>query len=129
MRLSNFIQLLQNYRKFNDDISNLHSMGFDLMEGQFQLTYPINNIFKTSLLAHYTQEGYEWVEWFVFENEYGLKDWSTAPGYRMKEDGTSEQVYEKGERRYGAHDENGNPICYSIESLWEYLEQNHKIEE
>jgi hypothetical protein len=27
---------------------------------------------------------------------------------------------------YGAHDKDGNPICYSIESLWEFLEKIKK---
>jgi len=37
------------------------------------------------------------------------------------------KIKDAGEARYGACDENGNPICYSIESTWEYLEKNHRI--
>ena len=33
---------------------------------------------------------------------------------------------EEGEARFGAYDAQGNPICYSHESLWEYLENNCK---
>jgi hypothetical protein len=29
------------------------------------------------------------------------------------------------ETEYGAYDEKGNPICYSFESTWEYLEENY----
>jgi hypothetical protein len=34
--------------------------------------------------------------------------------------------HKKGEVRFGACDKEGNPICYSFESLYEYLEENHK---
>jgi hypothetical protein len=34
-----------------------------------------------------------------------------------------EIVNKKGEIRSGAHDANGEPICYSLESLYEYLEK------
>jgi hypothetical protein len=34
---------------------------------------------------------------------------------------------EKEKSKYGAHDENGNPICHSIKSTWEYLEKNHRV--
>jgi len=65
-----------------------------------------------------------WVEWFIYESDYGQKDWSELPTYRINEDGKSELIYEKGEIRFGAYDGDGNPICYSYESLWEYLEHN-----
>ena len=38
-----------------------------------------------------------------------------------------EKIHEKDELRFGAYDEKGNPICYSYESLWEYLEENHMV--
>jgi hypothetical protein len=46
----------------------------------------------------YGEEGVDWFSWFCYENDYGqggLEAW----------------------------DENKNPICYSFESLWEYLEK------
>jgi hypothetical protein len=36
------------------------------------------------------------------------------------------KIREKGETQYGASDENGNPICYSIKSTWQFLEKNYK---
>ena len=51
------------------------------------------------LMSHYFgKEGCDWITWFCYENDYGrggLEAW----------------------------DENKNRICYSLESLWEFLEK------
>ena len=75
----------------------------------------------------YGEDGYEWFSWYCYDNEFGQKDWSTTPTCKMKENGTTELINEAGEVRFGAHDAEGNPICYSHESLWEYLEKNHQV--
>ncbi len=35
------------------------------------------------------------------------------------------KISEKGDPKWGASDENGEPLCYSIQSTWEYLEANY----
>jgi len=47
----------------------------------------------------YGDEGYDWFSWFCWENNFGEGD-------------------------LNAYDDN-TPICYSVNSLWEYLEENH----
>lgn len=123
MEYSHFLTLLLGYKKFSEDISSLHDLGFDLMEGKYNLTHPIELMLAASIKSHYGEEGWDWVEWFIYESDYGQKDFSTTPTYRTKEDGTTEVVESK---IYGAEDKDGNPICYSYDSLWEYLEKEHK---
>jgi hypothetical protein len=118
-----FLTLLLGYKKFSEDISSLHDLGFDLMEGKYNLTHPIELMLAASIKSHYGEEGWGWVEWFIYESDYGQKDFSTAPTYRTKEDGTTEVLESK---IHGAEDKDGNPICYSYESLWEYLEKEYK---
>jgi len=36
------------------------------------------------------------------------------------------KVKKSKKKKYGATDENGKPIFYSIKSTWEYLEKNYK---
>ena len=126
MTYPHFIQILLAYKKFWEDISSLYDLGFDLMEGKYNLTHPFDLMLEASIESHYGKDGMDWVSWFIHESDYGQRDWSQSDTYETKEDGTSELVYKKGEVRFGAHDENGNPICYSYESLWEYLEKEHK---
>ena len=47
----------------------------------------------------YGDEGYDWFSWFCWENDFGEGDLDAYDG--------------------------DEPICYSVSSLWQYLEENH----
>jgi hypothetical protein len=69
-------------------------MKVDLLE----FTDPYESIISILMKEIYTAEGYDWFSWFCYENDYGqggLEAW----------------------------DADKNPICYNLESLWEYLEK------
>jgi hypothetical protein len=125
MKLEHFEKLMNEYRKGSEMISELHSIGFDLMEGRYTLGESLYNIFISGLETHYTDNGVDWVTWFMFENEWGEKDWNKVPSYKKTEDGV--MVLDMDSDRYGATDEDDNPICYDIKSLWEYIEKEHKL--
>lgn len=121
MKLEHFEKILKNYREGNDMISDLYSIGFDLMEGKYKLSDSFYHLFISSLESHYTKDGIDWVIWFIFENEWGDKDWGKKP--KLTDNGL-----EVGEdKQHGATDENGTPICYDIPSLWRYIENGYKI--
>jgi hypothetical protein len=82
-------------------MSELHDLGFDFYEGKFPLMSDMEFIFELTILSHYTQQGADWVNWFVYETNYG-------------------------ERKLEAWDENKNLICQDLESLHEYIEKYHK---
>lgn len=127
MECKQFVTQLIEYRRFDRDISKLHDMGFDFMEGKFQLTSPVDKMLQLTIESHYGEDGWQWVQWFIFESDYGERDWSSAPLVEQYKDGTFKIIKEAGEDRFGAYDKNGEPICYSHESLWDYLEKNHKL--
>jgi hypothetical protein len=122
MTYERFLKILLNLQKEEKVIDNLYNNGVDLINFVELYHTIINELIKEV----YGEDGYQWFSWYCYESEFGQKDWSTAPLYKMKEDGTSELIHEKGEARSGAYDAQGNPICYSHESLWEYLENNCK---
>ncbi len=122
MEYKSFLTLIMTHKKISEEISELYDIGVDLLEGKYKILEKVGNMLNEAIKVSYGEMGLDWVSWFIFENDYGQKDWSTAPSY--SEDG--KLIKEAGEFRHGAHDENGNPICYSYESLWEYLETNHK---
>jgi hypothetical protein len=93
------------------------------MEGKYDLTKPVKEMFETTILSHYDKNGLDWVEWFIYEFDYGEKDWSKVPLYTTDKDGHAVLVPDSENDRYGAHDEKGNPICYDYKSLWKYLEK------
>jgi hypothetical protein len=127
MNYSDFLTLIMSTKKYNSDISELYDIGFNLLDGKYSLSEQFNNVVKTSFLSHYTLEGYEWIEWFMYDAEYGQKDFSKVPTYKILEDGSHVKIKEIGEVRWGAEDKEGNPIAYSYESLYELVERDHKI--
>ena len=125
MKLEHFEKIINEYRKGNDMVSELHSIGFDLLEGKYKLSDSLYHLFISSLESHYTDDGINWVTWFIYENDWGEKEWNKVPLYKRNSDGVSELVMD--EDRHAATDENGDPICYDIKSLWEYIEKEHKL--
>jgi len=97
-----FKQIMDMHRDGMTMISELHDLGFDLMEGKYQLCEIIDKQFQTTLELVYDENGIDWINWFIYESDYGQKGGISAT-------------------------ENGEPICYSIESLWEYVEKHYKL--
>jgi hypothetical protein len=113
MTYEQFHSLILEYQKLQNDFSTLYKMGFDFLEGQFKLEEAIGRILDVTLKSNFTEEGEDWINWFMFENDFGEKDWSKLRRMDNSEDADT----------YGARDENGNPICFDIESTWEYVKQ------
>jgi hypothetical protein len=93
------------YEAFSEAITKLKTHQ-DLVCQTYKLGVDLSNFIEdlhkvVSLLfgTIYGEVGLGWIEWFCYENTQGNLD---------------------------AHDENGYRICYSIESLWEFLEKNYK---
>lgn len=125
MKYKHFLNLILYYKKISETMSELHDIGFDFFEGKYKLMDDIENIFSTTIKSHYTKEGVDWIEWFIYEADYGEKDFSKIPTYVIDKDGKT-QILDKDDIGWGANDENGNPICYSYLSLYEYIEQYKK---
>jgi hypothetical protein len=127
MTYANFIELMLTYKKLNEDLSELYNMGFDLMEGKYKVSELTSKLFLSSFKSHYTEAGIEWIDWFIWENDWGQRDWSKIRTF----DPATGKIQDRGDLdplgNYGAKDENGNPICYSHETLWEHLQANHLI--
>ena len=121
MTYENFLKVILAQRKMEKQVNAAYKLKIDLID--FVEDY--SAIFKTLLTEVYGEVGYEWYSWFCWENDYGEKDWSKSPRMVRKEDGKFVTL-EDTDIVYGATDESGNPICYSFESLWEYLEEIRK---
>ena len=122
MEYERFLKIILGVKRESEKLDKIYKLGIEL----YDLVDPYHAIIDELIKEVYGDDGFEWWSWFCWESEFGQKDWSTGPTYRVKEDGTHEIVNERGEVRHGAHDAEGNPICYSFESTWEYLEKNYK---
>jgi hypothetical protein len=97
MTYENFLKLTLGLQKQDRVIEDLYKYKIDVLD----FVDPYHGFITLLLKEIYGDEGYDWFSWFCYENEFG-------------------------QRGLEAFDENKNRICYSHESLWEYLEQNYK---
>lgn len=120
MTYEEFLSILMSYKKLNEDFTELYQMGFDFLEGKYKLEEGVSRMLDSILSSHYTEEGVDWINWFMFESDWGTRDWSRLPVY----DTSGKLIHEADPMKaYGAKDENDNPICFSFESTYEYTKQ------
>lgn len=103
MEYGEFLKVILGLQKEGRVISDLYDKKVDLIE----FVDPYNAIISTLIKSIYGEKGLDWFSWFCYENDFGQKSWTDKEGNPTS----------------GATDENGNPICYSFESLWEFLEE------
>ena len=94
MIYENFLKIILELQKQERIVDNLYKNNVDLLE----FIDPYHGLIHLLIKEIYGEEGVDWFSWFCYENDYGQ--------------GTLE-----------AWDENKNRICYSHESLWEFLEE------
>ena len=97
MTYERFLKVTLSIKKQDEVISDLYKQKVDLID----FVDPYHVIILELIQEIYGEEGYDWWSWFCYENDFGQKGLE-------------------------AFDENENPICYSFESLWEFLENMKK---
>jgi hypothetical protein len=100
MELKEFQNLLEKYKAFSDKLSELYNLGFDFYEGKFELMSDVEKMFDITIDSHYAKEGVDWIDWFIYENDYGKRKLEAKDGDEL--------------------------ICYDVKSLHEYIEKYHK---
>lgn len=95
MNYDRFLKITLGLQKQDRVIQTLYEQNVNLIE----FVDPYHTFISELLKEVYGEEGYDWWTWFCYENNFG-------------------------QNGLEAWDENKNPICYSYESLWEYLEKH-----
>ena len=96
MPYKTFAEIIEKLKNHQKLILDAYKLGIDLIGLNEDLDSIISLLFKEI----YGENGYEWIEWFCYERDE--------------------------EGKLQAWDENKVPICYSVETLWEYVEANHR---
>ena len=94
MTYETFLEITLELQKQERIVDNLYKNNVDLLE----FIDPYHGLIHLLIKEIYGEEGVDWFSWFCYENDYG-------------------------EKGLEAWDKDGTPICYSLESLWEYLEK------
>lgn len=95
MKLEVFKEIIETIKAQSEKSHELYKLGVDLIE----FTEPYDKIWSLLLKAYYGSDGEDWISWFLFD--------------RDSLSGDPNQAW----------DENGNPICYDIPSLWSHVEE------
>lgn len=122
MEYERFLKITLGVKHESEKLNKLYDLGIEL----YDFADPYHGIINELIKEIYGEEGYDWWSWFCYESDFGHKDWGATSSYKKDDKGNMVLLHEAGETRYGAHDENGNPICHSFESTWDYLEANHR---
>jgi hypothetical protein len=120
MKYSKFEEIIKRMKSHGERNSKAYALNIDLID----FCDDLETIISLLMREVYGEEGAEWFDWFCFEADFGEKDWSKSATYENV-DGVMKKISESGDPKWGASDENGEPICYSIQSTWEYLEANY----
>ena len=91
MNFEQFKTVIEVLEKIRERSYSIYQLGIDLMN----YDEPNHIVISTLLESIFKEEGKDWIDWYLYE--------------RIGFDG---KILE-------AWDENNNPICYNIESLWE----------
>lgn len=98
MTFENFLKVTLQLQRQDYVLNDLYKVNVDLIE----FVDPYHQIITELIKEIYGEEGYGWFAWFCYENNFGTKGLE-------------------------AWDENKNRICYSYETLWEYLEKHYSL--
>lgn len=95
MTLETFTKMIDEINERDSKIHQLYQLGVDLIHlDDDYYKYVIKPLF----LETFGEQGTDWIEWFIYER----------PSFRK-------------DTNHHATDEHGNPICYDIPSLFEYV--------
>ena len=94
MTYETFLKITLELQKQERIVDDLYKSKIDLLE----FIDPYHGLIHLLIKEIYGEEGVDWFSWFCYENDYG-------------------------QGKLEAWDENKNRICYSHESLWEFLEE------
>jgi hypothetical protein len=122
MQYQDFKEILLIYKKGTENIAALDKIGVDLFDSPYELSSILEQMLMRSMGCYYTEQGLEWISWFIYENEWGKRKWK-GPLYERNIEG--KPVVSENSDNYGAHDSKGKPICYSIRSLHKHLQKDH----
>jgi hypothetical protein len=97
MKYEKFLTLTLTLQKKSRELDQLYKNNVDLIN----FTDDYAKVISILIEEIYGKSGLDWFEWFCWENNFG-------------------------QGGLNANDKDGNPICYSHESLWNFLEGDRK---
>lgn len=93
MKLESFQFLIEKLQETHAKSNTIYALGIDLTN----IEDPYHVIITHLLKVYYSEEGEDWISWFLYEKSYNPE--------------------------LDARDADGNEICYDVPSLWKHVEE------
>lgn len=72
MKFTEFKKLMESYDDFHKSLSKLSELGVNFYESDLPILSSFEDVvFNVALKSHYTKEGVDWVEWYIYESDNG----------------------------------------------------------
>jgi len=100
MKKEEFLEIIEKISSLEYQQDAYYKFGIDLLESQYPVlgtAYEIIDLFFKSI---YTEKGIDWINWFIYENDFGVGGLEAS--------------------------DNGELICQTVEELYDYIEQYKK---
>ena len=123
MSYEEFEELISRHKEREEKYLYLAELGINLFDIDENYIF----IFDKLLNAFWSPEGVEWIYWFIEDSDYGKKVWDENDVMiHINNEGEKEEIPNEFDDGYGAHNAKGEPICYDIKSLYDYVKQYEK---
>jgi hypothetical protein len=96
MKFEDFERILSMIDEQDSRVNQLYKNKIDIME----FVDPYHSVIAMLFKEIYGEQGYDWIGWFVYENDMGRK-------------------------KLEAYEDDNTLICQDVKGLWEYIEKNH----
>jgi len=102
MNKEQFVEILNKIKLLEEQQDEYYKFGIDLMESQYPILGTSYEIIDLFFKSHYTEFGIDWINWFMYENDFGEAGMEATSDDEL--------------------------ICQTVEDLYDYIKQ-YKIKE
>lgn len=113
MSYKEFKRLMDAFKSIQSKSHALYNAGIELLP-RLDFMEDAENMLKSVIKSNYGEKGWDWVSWYVWDNQWGKTDWS-GPIHKLDKE-TNQMVY--------SH-KDGNPTCYNLKTLYETINQSN----
>lgn len=71
MTKEQFIEVIKFHKQSTDNLNEYYKMGLDLLDNKNSPVEPLFKVINILFDSIYTEEGVEWISWYIYDNNYG----------------------------------------------------------
>lgn len=100
MTKEQFIEVIKLHKQSADNLNGYYKMSLDLLDNKNSPVEPLFKAIDILFDSIYTEEGAEWISWYIYDNNYGEEELTAFDGETQ--------------------------ICKNIDELYDYIQKYKK---